>query len=57
MSQLASSFIQEQQFLYAFQQAIETKSFDRIFLRQYKGELEHLEKITFRVILLQDKPV
>ena len=57
MSQLASSFIQEQQFLDAFQQAIETQSFDRIILSQYKGELEHLEKITLRVILLQDQPV
>ena len=57
MSQLASSFIQEQQFLDAFQQAIETQSLDRIILSQYKGELEHLEKITLRVILLQDQPV
>ena len=57
MSQLASSFIQEQQFLDAFQQAIETQSFDRIILSQYKGELEHLEKITLRFILLQDQPV
>ncbi|NNH77749.1 SAM-dependent methyltransferase [Acinetobacter sp. ANC 5380] len=57
MSQLASPFIQEQQFLDAFQQAIETQSFDRMILSQYKGELENLEKITLRVISLQGQLV
>lgn len=53
MSQLANLSVQEQQFLATFQQAIETQSFDRIIFSQYKGELESLEKITLRVILLQ----
>ncbi|MGE8683106.1 MAG: class I SAM-dependent methyltransferase [Acinetobacter sp.] len=53
MSSLASPSTQEQQFLAAFQQAIETQRFDRMILSQYKGELEHLEKITLRVISLQ----
>ena len=57
MSQLASPFIQEQQFLDAFQQAIETQSFDRMILSQYKGELENLEKMTLRVISLQGQSV
>ncbi|MGE8560424.1 MAG: class I SAM-dependent methyltransferase [Acinetobacter sp.] len=57
MSQLASPSIQEQQFLDVFQQAIETQSFDRIILSQYKGELENLEKITLRVISLQGQSV
>lgn len=57
MSQLASPFIQEQQFLDAFQQAIETQSFDRMILSQYKGELENLEKMILRVISLQGQPV
>ncbi|OAL80862.1 methyltransferase [Acinetobacter sp. SFB] len=57
MSQLASPSIQEQQFLDAFQQAIETQSFDRMILSQYKGELENLEKMTLRVISLQGQLV
>lgn len=57
MSQLASPFIQEQQFLDAFQQAIETQSFDRMILSQYKDELENLEKMILRVISLQGQPV
>ena len=48
MYQAASPFIQEQKFLDAFQQAIETHSFDRMIISQYKGELEHLEKMTLR---------
>ncbi|WP_180044080.1 hypothetical protein [Acinetobacter sp. YH16039] len=35
MSQAASPFIQEQKFLDAFQQAIETHSFDRMIIRAY----------------------
>ncbi|MCG2609489.1 SAM-dependent methyltransferase [Acinetobacter sp. SM34] len=57
MSQPASPFIQEQKFLDAFQQAIETHSFDRMIISQYKGELEHLEKMTLRVISLQNQLV
>ncbi|MEJ2900056.1 SAM-dependent methyltransferase [Acinetobacter sp. NS-4] len=57
MSQPASPFIQEQKFLDAFQQAIETHSFDRMIISQHKGELEHLEKMTLRVISLQNQPV
>ncbi|OTG63177.1 class I SAM-dependent methyltransferase [Acinetobacter silvestris] len=57
MSQVASPSIQEQQLLDAFQQAIEMKSFDRMILSQYKGELKALEKITCRVISLQDQAV
>lgn len=57
MSQVASLSIQEQQFLAEFQQAIENKSFDRMVLSQYKGELAGLEKITCRVILLQEQAV
>ena len=55
MSQIANPSLQEQQFLNAFQQAIENKSFDKMILSQYKGELEHLEKMTFRVIQLQNE--
>ncbi len=53
MSSLASPSTQEQQFLAAFQQAIETQRFDRMILSQYKGELDQLEKMTLRVISLQ----
>lgn len=55
MSQIANPSLQEQQFLNAFQQAIENKSFDKMILSQYKGELDHLEKMTFRVIQLQNE--
>ncbi|WP_287908243.1 SAM-dependent methyltransferase [Acinetobacter sp.] len=57
MSSLTSLSAQEQQFLAAFQQAIETQRFDRMILSQYKGELEQLEKMTLRVISLQGEPV
>ena len=46
---------QEQQFINAVQQAIEIQNFDRLILSQYKGELEQLEKMTFRVISLQNQ--
>lgn len=55
MSQLASMSEQEQQFINAVEQAIETQSFERLILSQYKGELEHLEKMTFRIISLQNQ--
>ncbi|WP_043971671.1 MULTISPECIES: class I SAM-dependent methyltransferase [Acinetobacter] len=47
------SFEQEQQFFLDIQQSIENKSFDRLILSQYKGEMAQLEKMTFRVIELQ----
>ena len=47
------SFEQEQQFFLDIQQSIENKSFDRLILSQYKGELAELEKMTFRMIELQ----
>ncbi|MBU3847801.1 MAG: SAM-dependent methyltransferase [Candidatus Acinetobacter avistercoris] len=57
MSQLASLFPQEQQFLDAVEQAIETKKIDRLILSQYRGDIKDLEKITFRVIQLQNELV
>lgn len=57
MSQSANLSIQEQQFLEALQQAIENQSFDRLIFSQYKGELENLEKINLRVILLQNEQI
>ncbi len=57
MSQLASLFPQEQQFLDAIEQAIETKKIDRLILSQYRGEIADLEKITCRVIQLQNQNV
>lgn len=43
MSTLASPSVQEQQFLEAFQQAIDTQKLDRVVLSQYKGELGLVE--------------
>ena len=57
MSTSTSLSVQEQQFLGAFQQAFETDHFDRLILSQYKGELEQLEKMTFRVISLNEQKV
>ncbi|MDD0801375.1 SAM-dependent methyltransferase [Acinetobacter sp. Gutcm_16] len=57
MTVSVSSTAQEQQFLQAFQQALESQSFDRMILSQYQGELEQLEKMTFRVVMLQGQPV
>ena len=50
------SFEQEQQFFLDIQQSIENKSFERLILSQYKGELADLEKMTFRTIELQGQP-
>ena len=44
------SFEQEQQFFLDIQQSIENKSFERLILSQYKGDLADLEKMTFRMI-------
>ncbi|MCO8042650.1 SAM-dependent methyltransferase [Acinetobacter bohemicus] len=57
MSTSTSLSVQEQQFLEAFQQAVETDHFDRLILSQYKGELEQLEKMMFRVIALNEQKV
>ncbi|WP_432209805.1 class I SAM-dependent methyltransferase [Acinetobacter variabilis] len=57
MSTSTSLSVQEQQFLEVFQQAFETDHFDRLILSQYKGELEQLEKMTFRVISLNEQKV
>jgi methylase of polypeptide subunit release factors len=57
MSASASIFPQEQQFLDAFQQAVNEQRFERLILSQYKGELAQLEKITLRVISLQNEQV
>lgn len=57
MSDSTSPSAQEQQFLDAVQQALETQSFQRLILSQYKGEMQQLEKMTFRVIELQQQPV
>lgn len=57
MSDSTSPSAQEQQFLDAVQQALETQSFERLILSQYKGEMQQLEKMTFRLIELQQQPV
>ncbi|MCJ8161626.1 class I SAM-dependent methyltransferase [Acinetobacter zhairhuonensis] len=57
MSDMTSPSAQEQQFLDAVQQALETQSFERLILSQYKGEIQQLEKMTFRVIELQQQPM
>ncbi len=57
MSDSTSPSAQEQQFLDAVQQALETHSFERLILSQYKGEMQQLEKMTFRVIELQQQPI
>jgi SAM-dependent methyltransferase len=57
MSASASLFPQEQQLLDVFQQAIDKHQFERLILSQYKGELEQLEKLTLRVISLQQQPM
>ncbi|MCG5227332.1 class I SAM-dependent methyltransferase [Acinetobacter pittii] len=46
------SFEQEQQFFYEIKQMLDQQAFERLILSQYKGELAHLEKITFRVVEL-----
>ncbi|WP_312585281.1 SAM-dependent methyltransferase [Acinetobacter sp.] len=57
MSTLATLSDQEQQFLDTFQQAVERDQFDRLILSQYKGELQDLEKMTLRVITLNEQRV
>lgn len=55
MTVSASSTPQEQQFLEAFHQALASQRFDRMILSQYQGEIEALEKMTLRMIRLQDE--
>ncbi|WP_353169454.1 SAM-dependent methyltransferase [Acinetobacter sp.] len=57
MSDVASLSVQEKQFFDSVQQAIDNQNLDRLILSQYKGELTDLEKMTFRVIQLQQVPV
>ncbi|NHB59268.1 class I SAM-dependent methyltransferase [Acinetobacter shaoyimingii] len=57
MSQVATPFIQEQQFLDLVLQAIEINKIDRLVFSQYKGELVDLLKITIRMIQLNNEPV
>ncbi|RKG35889.1 class I SAM-dependent methyltransferase [Acinetobacter rongchengensis] len=57
MSAVVSLSEQEQQFFDSVQQAIDHQNFDRLILSQYKGELAALEKLTFRVIQLQNETV
>ncbi|KAF5272943.1 hypothetical protein FQR65_LT17280 [Abscondita terminalis] len=57
MSDVASLSVQEQQFFDSVQQAIDNQNLDRLILSQYKGELTDLEKMTFRVIQLQQESV
>lgn len=55
MSAFAFSFEQEQAFFNEILHAIETQHMDRVILSQYKGELVDLEKITLRLIQLQNQ--
>ena len=57
MSNAVSLSVQEQQFFENVQQAIDHQSIDRLILSQYKGEMVDLEKMTFRVIQLQNECV
>ena len=57
MSNAVSLSVQEQQFFENVQQAIDHQSIDRLILSQYKGEMVDLEKMTFRVIQLQNEYV
>ena len=57
MSHVTFSFVQEQELMDAVLQSIETKQLERLILSQYKGDLVDLEKITFRLIQLQNETV
>lgn len=46
---------QEQQFLKEFQQSLDLNHFERLILSQYQGKLEGLQKITFRLVELQNQ--
>lgn len=51
------SSVQEQQFLHAFEQALESQTFDRMILSQYQGEIAQLEKVTFRLLHVHGQAV
>ncbi|WP_151981177.1 class I SAM-dependent methyltransferase [Acinetobacter guerrae] len=55
MSALVIDSPQEQQFIELIQQTIQSQQFERLILSQYKGEEAELEKITFRVVELQQQ--
>ncbi|WP_288386248.1 SAM-dependent methyltransferase [uncultured Acinetobacter sp.] len=55
MSVQASEISSQQQFLELIQESIENQEFDRLILSQYKGDEPELEKITCRVVELQQQ--
>jgi hypothetical protein len=55
MSALATHSPQEQQFLELIQQTIQSQQFERLILSQYQGTETELEKITFRMVELQQQ--
>ena len=57
MTDSVSSSVQEQQFLQTLQQAIQAQQFDRLILSKYSGEQAELEKMTFKLIQLQEQAV
>jgi len=57
MSVETISTLQEQQFLMDVQQAIASQSFERLIVSQYQGPEADLEKISMRLIQLQNRPV
>ncbi|WP_445116655.1 class I SAM-dependent methyltransferase [Acinetobacter sp. WZC-1] len=56
MSQPVSPSVEEQQFLALVQQAIETQNFERMVFSQFQGEQEPPEKVSLRMIQLQNEP-
>lgn len=57
MTDSVTPSVQEQQFLNALQQSLEDKSFERLILSQYRGDLAQLEKISCRLVNIQDVPM
>lgn len=57
MSDMTSPFAQEQEFLQDVEQALANENFDRLIFSQYKGEQQHLEKMTFRLVRVQNETV
>ena len=55
MSALATHSPQEQQFLELIHQTIQSQQFERLILNQYQGTETELEKITFRMVELQQQ--
>ncbi|TCM63312.1 methyltransferase family protein [Acinetobacter calcoaceticus] len=51
----ASLSLQEQQFLTAVEQAIASHALQRLIFSQYQGELQHLEKISLRLMQGQEQ--